>query len=81
MHNLNLVLGNFNINALKDLPLFDTMRQSDYTLLRFEPTHIMGAILNHVYIKNNTIFIGKFTLQTHPIYYPDHDAILINLSV
>ena len=43
------------------------MRQIDYTLLASEPTHIMGALLVHVYIKNNTIFFfGKLTLQMHP---------------
>ena len=58
LHNPDLVLCDFNINALKDLPLLDTMRQSDYTLLGSEPTHIMGALLDHVYIKNNTIFLA-----------------------
>ena len=59
MHNPDLVLGDFNINALKDPPLLDTIRQSDYTLLGSEPTHIMGVLLDHVYIKNNTIFLAS----------------------
>ena len=58
LHNPDLVLGDFNINALQDSSLLDTMRQSDYTLLGSEQTHIMGALLDHVYIKNNTIFLA-----------------------
>ena len=71
MHNPDLVLRGFNINALKNSPILDTMIQSDYALLGSEPTHI-----DHVYGKNNAILFGKLTLQTHPVYYSDHDVIL-----
>ena len=52
----DLVLGDFNINALRDSPLLDTMRQYGYTLLETEPTHIMVGLLDHVYIRNNANF-------------------------
>ena len=81
LHKPDLVLGDFNINALKDSPLCDTMRQNGYTLLGSEPTHIMGGLLDHVYIKNNSNLFDKLTLQIHPVYYSDHDAILLNFSV
>ena len=41
-HKPDLVLGDFNINALRDSLLLDTMSQYGYTLLGNEPTHIMG---------------------------------------
>ena len=49
-HKPDIVLGEFNINALRDSPLLDKMRQYGYTLLRTEPTHTMGGLLDHVYI-------------------------------
>ena len=63
-HKPDLVLGDFNINAFRDLPFLDTMRQYGYTLLRTEPTHIMGGLLEHVCIRNNANFFGKVILQT-----------------
>ena len=43
------------------------MRQIDYTLLASEPTHIMGALLVHVYIKNNTIFFWQVDTSDAPL--------------
>ena len=77
----DLVLVNFNINALRDSPFLDTMRQYGYTLLGTEPTHIIGGLLDHDYIRNNANFFGKVTLQTQPVYYSDHDAIILNWSI
>ena len=61
-HKPDLVLGDFNINALMNSPLLDTMRQYGYSLLGTEPTHIMGGLLGHVYVRNNANFYGKVTL-------------------
>ena len=61
LHNPDLVLADFNINALKNSPLLNTMKQSDYTLLGSGPTYIMGTLLDHVYIKEYNFF-GKLTL-------------------
>ena len=54
----DLVLVDFNINALRDSPLLDTMRQRQYvyTLLGTELTQIMGGLLGHIYIRNNANF-------------------------
>ena len=71
-------LGDFNINALRDSPLLDTMRHYGYTLLETEKTHIMGGLLDHVYIRNNANVFGKVTLQTQLVYYSDHDGIILN---
>ena len=55
-HKTYLVLGDFNINALKESPLPDTMRQYGYTLLGTKPKHIIGGLLDHVCIRNNSNF-------------------------
>ena len=57
------------------------MRQCGYTLLGTEPTHIMGGLLDHAYIRNNANFFGKVTLQIQPIYYSDHDDVILNWSI
>ena len=41
-HKPDLVLGDFNINALRDSPLLGTMKQYGYTLSGTEPIHVMG---------------------------------------
>ena len=38
----------------------------------------MGGLLDHVYIRNNANFFGKAALQTQPVYYSDHDTIILN---
>ena len=65
-HRPDLVLDGFNINALKDPLFLETIRQYGYTLLGTEPTYIMGGLLNHV---------------TQPVFYLDHDAIVLNWSI
>ena len=49
----------FNINALRDSPFLDTMRQYGYTLLGTEPTNVMGGLLDHVYRRNNANFLTR----------------------
>ena len=79
----DLVLVDFNINALRDSPLLDTMRQRQYgyTLWGTEPTHIMGGLLDQAYIRNNANFFGKVTLQIPPVFYSDHDDVILNWSI
>ena len=68
-HKLDLVLGDFNINALRDLALLHAVRQYCYTLLGTEAAHIMGELLDHFCIRNNASFFGKAALQKQPVYY------------
>ena len=75
-----MVVDDFNINALKDSFLLETMRQYGYTLLGTEQTHLMGGLLDHVYVWNDANFFGKMTLQTQSVYYWGHDAITLNCS-
>ena len=73
-HKADFVFIDFEINALRDLPPLETMKQYGYTLLRTESTHIMHGLLDHAYIRNN----AKVTPQTQPVYYSDQDALILN---
>ena len=76
-----LVFTDFNINALRDLLLLDTMRQYGYILLGSEPADIMDGLLDHVYIRNNANILGKVRLQTQSVFYLAHDSITVNCSI
>ena len=81
LHKPDLVLGDFNINALANPSLLDTIKHQGYTLLGNEPTHIMGGLLDQVYVKNHVSYFDKINLVTKPVYYSDHDAIFLNWSI
>ena len=79
-NNIDIVLGDFNINAQNQpnqlLQIF-----SDYKQIVTKPTQLSGAILDHVYLKND--FSEKFDIQTFVkcIYFSDHDAVQLKLEL
>ena len=64
-----------------DLPLLNPTRHYGFTLLGNEPAHIMGGLLDHVYIRNNVNFFDKVTLENQPVCFSDQDAIILNRSI
>ena len=83
--NLNksvLVLGDMNIDLSKQpLNLFTkALMKIGFQQLVQSPTHILGGILDHVYVY--CVDSTKFTLyKTHPLYYSDHDAVAILVHI
>ena len=83
--NLNksiIVLGDMNVDIKKHpLNLFtNALLKIGFQQLVQSSTHILGGILDHVYVycPDST----KFTLyKTHPLYYSDHDAITIFVHI
>ena len=73
-HKPYLVLGDFDINALRDSSLLDIMRHYRYTLFGIETTHVMGGLLDHIYIRNKANFYGKMRFQTQTAYYLHNDC-------
>lgn len=73
----------YNINTQRGLPLLDTMMLSSYTLLEPELMHIIGVywIVIMLEIMKGETFFGKVTLQALPVYYSEHDAIILNWSI
>ena len=64
---IDVLLGDFNIDALDEVAyrrLKDTL--SSYNLKVLEPTHLDGALLNHVYL-HKTFEDDKFVVNN--IYF------------
>ena len=75
--NIHVDLGGFNINA-QDQANHLEHKFSDYQQILTEPTQISGAILDHVYLKND--FIECFDVQTFikTVFFSDHDAVQLS---
>ena len=55
---------------------------SQYQLLNQEPTHIIGSLLDHVYIRREAM--QRFSLeiiQTISVYFSDHEAVKLKLRL
>ena len=76
----DILLGDFNINALCT-DSYSNLRHmlTNYKLLVSQPTHLDGALLDHVYIADS--FSGpKTTVVIKNIYFSDHDAVILHIS-
>ena len=56
----DIVLGDFNIDILNSTNINLNNVLSNYTLLVNEPTYVSGALLDHVYVNNDSL--QKFLL-------------------
>ena len=81
MGTVHIVLGDFNINA-QDEAQATTLSNVclNYRQLVNTPTHLAGATLDHVYIRNS--FVESFYVQEFVkcVYFSDHDAIQFTLA-
>ena len=72
---IDVLLGDFNIDALDEVAyrrLKDTL--SSYNLKVLEPTHLDGALLDHVYL-HKTFEHDKLVMSVvNNIYFSDHNA-------
>ena len=77
---IDVLPGNFNIDALDEVAyrrLKDT--PSSYNLKVLEPTHLDGALLDHVYL-HKTFEHDKLVMSVvNNIYFSDHDAVTVQL--
>ena len=78
-YEFDIVLGDFNINALESHPCLSQIFL-DYTLSVTEPTHISGSLLDHCYINNNLTQIFDATCHVVTVSFSDHDAVKIQLK-
>ena len=76
----DILLGYFNINALcTDSNSNLRHMLTNYKLLVSQPTHLDGALLDHVYIADS--FSGhNTTVVIKNIYFSDHDAVILHIS-
>ena len=72
--NIHIFLGYFNIDAFEGVR---TLKEvcSNYNLKVSEPTHLHGALLDHVYIKKSFENDKRVTAIVNNIDVSDHDAI------
>ena len=80
LENIDIVLGDFNIDILNNINVNLNNVLSNYTLLVNQPTYISGSLLDHVYVNNDSL--QKFLLtkiEIVSIYFSDHDAVKFTL--
>ena len=77
--NSDILFGDFNINALCT-DTYSTLRHmlTNYKLLVSQPTHLDGALLDHVYIADS-FSAHKTTVVIKTIYFSDHDAVILHI--
>ena len=76
---IDVLLEDFNIDAVDEVAyrrLKDTL--SIYNLKALEPTHLDGAILNHVYL-HKTFEHDKLVISVVNNIFSDHDAVTVQL--
>ena len=66
---------NYHLSKVSSNKLLDHV--IEYTQFVYQPTHISGAQIDHVYIKS--ALLEEFHIKTiaKNIYYSDHDAVRI----
>ena len=75
----DILFGDFNINALCT-DSYSNLRHmlTNYKLLVSQPTHLDGALLDHVYIADS-FSAHKTTVVIKTIYFSDHDAVILHI--
>ena len=83
-NNIDVVLGDFNINYLNsddidNLSFKSLMNNFNFEQIVQQPTFISsGSLLDHIYVKSANLKILQNDLVN--VYYSDHDAIKINIQ-
>ena len=77
---IDVSLGDFNIDALHEVAYRKLKdRLSSYNLKVLEPTHLDGALLDHVYL-HKTFEHDKLVMSVvNNIYFSDYDAVTVQL--
>ena len=77
--NPDILLGDFNINALCT-DSYSNLRHmlTNDKLFVSQPTHLDGALLDHVYIADS-FSAHKTTVVIKTIYFSDHDAVILHI--
>ena len=76
MKGVDLILGDFNEDSLSNTrPITTALQSLGFTQIVSEPTHIRGACLDHIYIKNNQNSFPNFDVLLKSVYFSDHDTV------
>ena len=75
---VDLILGDFNEDfLLNERPITTSLQSLGFTQIVSEPTHIRGACLDHIYIRNNQNSFPNFDVLLNSVYFSDHDSIVL----
>ena len=73
-----IICGDLNLDPLQNC-ITDALESMGFHQIVSEPTHIEGRILDHFYAKPIS-FISQHPF-IHPLYFSDHDAVCVSLSL
>ena len=73
--------GDFNVSADTSNGITAFLEKLGFQQLVFEPTHIGGNILDHVYWRDPTGAWNPPDVARYAAYYSDHDATLVTLKM
>ena len=75
---VHLLLGDFNEDSLlNERPITTSFQSLGFTQIVSEPTHIWGACLDHIYIRNNQNSFSNFDVLLNSVYFSDHGSIVL----
>ena len=73
---VDLILGDFNKDSLlNERPIITSLQSLAFTQIVSEPTHIRGACLDQIYIRNNQNSFPNFDVLLTSVYFSEHDPI------
>ena len=78
--NVHILLGDFNIDYPVTKHIFDEVL-SDYHMVVYDPTHIDGSLLDHVYVKRDWAEqFNEIATLIKCIFFSDHDVVKIKIT-
>jgi len=75
-YELDLILGDFNLKPNHEVSSI----LIDFRQVVLQPTHIAGATLDHVYIKNVLFENLRFDVSVMSISFSDHEMVKIRMG-
>ena len=74
---VDLIQGDFNEDSIRGDPSKISLQSLGFSQLVLEATHIRGACLDHIYIKNTQNKFSYFEVKAESVYYSDHDPVFL----
>ena len=75
-HEVDFIMGDFN--TIPNEELYHIL--GDFKQLVMEPTHLAGAILDHVYVKKGMFLLHDIKLRVNSVFFSDHQMLKIEIS-
>ena len=78
---VDILLGNFNINSIKNEASAGVSNfLTEYKLVVSEPTHMEGGLLDHLYLMKQFLVRKHVNSTIKNIYFSDQDAVKIHIQ-